>query len=265
MAQAPRSVESGLRRVAAVHDPSNSEPAAVVAELAATRAWLEGAVIGLNLCPFAKAVHAKGQIRWVLADESEPEALLHRLADECALLVRSDAELIDTTLIVAPHAPAAFAAFNRLLGVAEALMADMQLDGVLQLAAFHPQWRFAGSRADDLANASNRSPLPTLHLLREASVERGVDAVPDAHDIWGRNVQTLNGLGAAGWQALASGWNSTESRNLDEAIKPRRAARAQPGPPPAPASSARSARPTTATPPAAPAAAPASARRNRGR
>ncbi len=248
-----------LRRVALVNDLQEIEPPA----LAATRIWLERAVIGLNLCPFAKAVHGKRQIRWVLAEEAEPERLLERLAEECALLVRSDPEAIDTTLIVAPQAPAAFARFNRLLGVAEDLMAEMQLEGVLQLAAFHPQWRFAGSRAGDVANASNRAPFPTFHLLREASVERAVAAVPDAHDIWGRNVKTLQALGPDGWQALSLAW--TGEGPTDDALTPERAARGRSGRPTAPPSSAQSRPPASARPAAGPAAAPTAGRRSRGR
>jgi hypothetical protein len=224
--------------------------------LEATRRWLEAAVIGLNLCPFAKAVHGKGQIRWVLALEAEPAALLERLAEEAVRLARSAPDAIDTTLIVAPNAPAAFAPFHRLVGLGEALLDPLGLAGVLQLAAFHPRWRFAGSRAADIANATNRAPHPTLHLLREASVSRATAAVPDAEAIWGRNVATLEALGPDGWKRLAREWTE---------VSPFRAGSAAPAPPPAPTSSARSHRPASARPKAAPTKARASGRRNPGR
>lgn len=230
----------------------------------ATRRWLDAAVIGLNLCPFAKAVHAKGQIRWALADESEPQALLERLAEEALRLVRSEPEAVDTTLIVAPNAPAAFGGargFQRIVEAGEALLESLGLEGVLQLAAFHPHWRFAGVRADDIANASNRAPFPTLHLLREASVSRATAAYPDAEAVWGRNVQTLRSLGAEGWQALAANWGAP----AQTAVKRRRPTTAETAPRPAATSSTRSGRPASARPPASTAKAPAAARRSRGR
>ncbi|MFM7505508.1 MAG: DUF1415 domain-containing protein [Rubrivivax sp.] len=170
--------------------------------LEATRRWLERAVIGLNLCPFAKAVHAKGLIRWVESPAATPAALLEQLVDELRALADADADLVDTTLIVAPHALPRFDDFNRFLGLADHALAHLGLQGTLQVAAFHPQWVFDGTAADDIANHSNRAPHPTLHLLREASVARAVAAYPDAEAIYGRNIATLRRLGPAGWRAL---------------------------------------------------------------
>ena len=167
-----------------------------------TTAWLEKAVIGLNLCPFAKAVHSKGQIRWVLADATEPLALLGLLVQELQFLAATDPEAIATTLIVHPHALHDFLDFNDFLGVAEDALAELGLDGVLQIASFHPQFQFAGTDIDDITNATNRSPHPTLHLLREDSVERAVAAFPEAEAIFERNVETMERLGVEGWRAL---------------------------------------------------------------
>jgi hypothetical protein len=243
-------------------DPKTPAPDVRADPLDATQRWLEAAVIGLNLCPFAKAVQAKGQIRWVLAEAAGAEPLLEGLAEEALRLARSEPEAIDTTLIVARNAPAAFGGahgFLRIVEAGEGLLEALGLSGVLQLAAFHPRWRFAGVRADDIANASNRAPYPTLHLLREASVARAAAAVPDAEAIWGRNVQTLRALGPAGWQALAAGWTGADR------LTPGRPTTAEPGPPPGPTSSARSGRRGSARPPASPATAPAAGRRSRGR
>jgi hypothetical protein len=167
-----------------------------------TRAWLDHAVIGLNLCPFAKAVQVKGQVRYVHCDTTEPEILLARLLDEAALLVQADPEQVDTTLIVHPRVLNDFLDFNDFLGIAEDALADAGHEGVLQLASFHPQFQFAGTGPDDITNATNRSPYPTLHLLREASVDRAVAAFPDAEAIFETNMQTLEDLGADGWAAL---------------------------------------------------------------
>ena len=169
-----------------------------------TTTWLEKAVIGLNLCPFAKAVHSKGQIRWVLSDATEPTALLELLVHELQHLAAADPESVDTTLIVHPQVMQDFMDFNDFLGVAEAALAELNLDGVLQIASFHPQFQFAGTDIDDITNATNRSPYPTLHLLREDSVERAVVAFPEAEDIFQRNINTLQRLGPEGWTQLMS-------------------------------------------------------------
>ena len=168
----------------------------------ATRRWLERAVIGLNLCPFAKAVHARGQIRWVLSEATTPQALLETLGEELLLLRDTPAEDVDTTLLVHPRVLTDFLDYNDFLETADALVETLALDGVLQVASFHPDYQFAGSAADDVENFTNRSPYPTLHLLREDSVSRAVEAFPDPEVIVERNVETLRKLGADGWRDL---------------------------------------------------------------
>ncbi|TWI06014.1 hypothetical protein IP90_00276 [Luteimonas cucumeris] len=170
--------------------------------IAATQHWLQRAVIGLNLCPFAKAVVAKQQVRYVLSDATTPEQLLQQLGEELALLRDTPAEQIDTTLIVHPQVLADFLDYNDFLDLADGLVESMALDGVLQVASFHPQYQFAGSEPDDIANHTNRSPYPTLHLLREDSVARAVDAFPDPDAIIERNIDTLTRLGHDGWRRL---------------------------------------------------------------
>jgi len=167
-----------------------------------TRRWLEAAVIGLNLCPFAKAVSGKGQIRWVLSEARDPEALLADLVRELRFLASADTEAVETTLLVHPNVLGDFLDFNDFLDLADAALEELGLEGTLQVASFHPQYQFAGSECGDIANHTNRSPHPTLHLLREASIERAVASVPDAAGIYERNIETLRRLGHAGWQAL---------------------------------------------------------------
>ncbi len=167
-----------------------------------TQTWFEKAVIGLNLCPFAKAVHTKGQIRWVLCVATQPQDLLATLVQELQVLASASPEAIDTTVLVHPQVMQDFLDFNDFLDVADGALEELQLDGVLQIASFHPQFQFEGTAPDDMGNYSNRAPYPTLHLLREDSIERAVAAVPDAADIYQRNIDTLQALGPEGWSRL---------------------------------------------------------------
>jgi hypothetical protein len=167
-----------------------------------TRDWLVRAVIGLNLCPFAKAVHVKQQIRYAVTQADTPEALTDALRDELALLRDTDPEQIDTTLLIHPQVLGDFLDYNDFLDVADELVREMDLDGVIQVASFHPDYQFAGSDPDDIENHSNRSPYPTLHLLRESSIDRAVEAFPDAADIYENNMETLRRLGQEGWRKL---------------------------------------------------------------
>lgn len=167
-----------------------------------TRRWLERAVVGLNLCPFAKAVYVKQQVRLVLSDATTSEALLEELAEELLRLRDTPAEEIDTTLIVHPFVLEDFLDYNDFLDNADAAVEALDLQGVLQVASFHPHYQFAGAGPEDAGNYTNRSPWPTLHVLREDSVERAVAAFPDPDVIIERNLQTLEALGAEGWRKL---------------------------------------------------------------
>ena len=170
--------------------------------IADTRTWLEKAVIGLNLCPFAKAVHVKDQVRFQVSDARTEEALIEELARELETLAEATPEKIDTTLLIHPHVLQDFADYNQFLDLADALVESLQLDGILQVASFHPDYQFADTAADDITNFSNRSPYPTLHLLREESIDRAVEAFPEADAIYDTNIRTLRGLGLAGWRKL---------------------------------------------------------------
>ena len=170
--------------------------------LAQTRLWLERAVIGLNLCPFAKAVHAKQQIRFVLSDATTPEALLEQLAEELVYLRDVAPEEVDTTLIIHPDVLNDFLEYNDFLDNADAAVDTLDLEGVIQVASFHPYYQFAGTAFEEVENFTNRAPYPILHLLREDSVSRAVDAFPDADAIIDRNIETVTRLGAEGWHRL---------------------------------------------------------------
>ncbi len=170
--------------------------------VAATRRWLERAVIGLNLCPFAKAVYVKEQVRLVVSDATTPEALLEQLAEELLLLRDTPAEEIDTTLLIHPEVLTDFLDYNDFLDNADAAVEALDLQGILQVASFHPDYRFAGTADDDIGNFTNRSPFPTLHLLREASIDHAVEVFPDPDAIIERNLETLERLGLDGWRKL---------------------------------------------------------------
>jgi hypothetical protein len=170
--------------------------------LRVTRAWVEQAVIGLNLCPFAKAVQTKNLIRYVCCDARDNAALLQALRSELQRLADTPMDELETTLLVHPQVLGDFLDYNDFLDEADALLCEMGLDGLLQIASFHPHYQFAGSAADDIENATNRSPHPTLHLLREASIERAVAAFPEPEALYEANKRTLRALGARGWADL---------------------------------------------------------------
>ena len=172
------------------------------AVIAAMREWIEKAVIGLNLCPFAKAVYVKNQVRYVVSSARHLDGLLEDLDCELNFLAAADPDEIDTTLLIHPTLLPDFLDFNDFMQLADAAIEEHDLDGVIQIASFHPRFQFEGTAPDDLGNYTNRAPFPTLHLLREASIERAVAAFPEAETIYQRNIETLQKLGLEGWQAL---------------------------------------------------------------
>lgn len=172
------------------------------AVVAVTRHWLTEAVIGLNLCPFAKAVHVKGQIRYAVSDAVDMEGVLTDLETELQTLVAAEPDVVDTTLLIVPQALGNFLDYNDCLFFAERMLKQLRLEGVVQIASFHPFYQFEGSEPDDIENYTNRAPYPILHLLREDSIERAVQAFPDAEEIYERNQETLRRIGLAGWNAL---------------------------------------------------------------
>jgi hypothetical protein len=164
--------------------------------------WLERAVIGLNLCPFARAVHVRKQIRYVISDASEADQLVRAITEELHYLHACDPAETDTTLLIHPWVLTDFIEYNEFLDVAELILDGMGLEGEIQIASFHPDYQFANTQRNDITNFTNRSPYPILHLLRESSIEKAVMAVPDTDAIYKRNIATLKQIGHEGWLNL---------------------------------------------------------------
>jgi hypothetical protein len=170
--------------------------------IGATRRWLERSVIGLGLCPFAATVYKSGRVRYSVSDHRSAAGLLDELRSELVFLNEQDANACETTLLIHPWVLTDFIEFNAFLALCEALIVDLGLEGKLQIASFHPQYRFAGTQSGDIGNYTNRAPYPTLHVLREASIERALATVPDPDEIYRRNIRTLSALGHEGWRKL---------------------------------------------------------------
>jgi uncharacterized protein len=170
--------------------------------ISATRRWLEKSVIGLNLCPFAEIPYRGDRVRFTVSERRSAAGLLEDLRSELQALAAADPKHMETTLLIHPWVLADFIEYNDFLEVCDATVAELSLDGELQVASFHPQYQFAETQSDDIENYTNRSPYPMLHLLREASVERAVAAAGDTEEIYRRNIRTLRALGHDGWQRL---------------------------------------------------------------
>jgi uncharacterized protein len=177
---------------------SGNHPAIV----SAVESWLDKAVIGLNLCPFARAVQVRQQIRYTVTEATEPAQLVEALTRELSYLHACDPQATDTTLLIHPWVLEDFSDYNEFLDVADVILDGMGLDGDIQIASFHPDYQFSGTHRDDVSNYTNRSPYPILQLLREDSISRAVASVPDTDIIYKRNIATLKKLGKEGWLEL---------------------------------------------------------------
>lgn len=180
----------------------DNEPLSEQHVIEQTKLWLERAVIGLRLCPFARAVYINNGIRYVVSTATSSDELAGILSDELTHLAHTDPAECETTLLIHPQALLDFDEYNQFLDFADAIISETALDGVLQIASFHPRYQFDGTGPEDIENYSNRSPFPMLHLLREASISRAIEEYPDIDEVGARNQETLNALGHAGWQKL---------------------------------------------------------------
>ena len=178
--------------------PAETEDAII----ARVQHWIEKAVIGLNLCPFAKSVYVKKQIRYVVSHAQDNDALLSELKTELYTLHSSESAQIDTTILIHPHVLNDFLEYNNFLELADTAIEELDLQDDIQIASFHPHYQFADAHADDIENYTNRSPYPILHLLREASIDRAVAAFPEAEAIFEQNLSTMRTLGIQGWEKL---------------------------------------------------------------
>ncbi|GAA4404948.1 hypothetical protein GCM10011450_02170 [Advenella faeciporci] len=181
------------------------QPSEETVILEKTKKWVEKAVIGLNLCPFAKSVYVKNQVRFVVTGAETVKELHQVLAEECENLIETDPEVLDTCLLVVPHVFEDFYDFNDFLDIAELTLEELELVGELQIASFHPDYQFADTEADDISNYTNRSPYPILHLIRESSLDKATQQYPDASAIFDSNIEKVTQLGPDGWKKLLEG------------------------------------------------------------
>ena len=172
--------------------------------IAVTTAWIENVVIGLNLCPFAKSIHVKQQLRYSVSFANNGEALLEEFKRELKKLVATRPDHIESTLLIHPNVLDDFQDYLHFLLLCDATLEELELDGIVQVASFHPNYQFAGTAPDDVTNYSNRSPFPTLHLLRESSVTRAVESLPDAAAIYESNIVTLKRIGESRMKAITA-------------------------------------------------------------
>ncbi len=156
----------------------------------------------MNLCPFAESVYRSHRVRLRVSEQRSAAGLLEEFRSELIDLNAIDPLKCETSLLIHPWVLADFIQYNDFLEVCESAIAELGLEGVLQVASFHPQYQFAGTQSEDIENNTNRSPYPMLHVLREASIERAIATVPDTDEIYRRNIRTLRELGHLGWQRL---------------------------------------------------------------
>ncbi len=166
-----------------------------------TREWVSTVVIGDNFCPFAKKEMVNNSIRYVVCTQTL-EDMLVTLISECKHLDNTPST--ETTLLIYPEGFSEFQVFLELVAIADNLMADQGYEGVYQLASFHPDYCFADSSTDDPANYTNRSPYPTLHLIREESIERALQDIQNPEKIPERNVRYAREKGLSAMQAKLS-------------------------------------------------------------
>lgn len=178
-----------------------------------TKAWLEHVVIGLNLCPFAKAVQVKNQIDFRVSRAHDTDALLTDLLAALQSLQDSDPKQTDTILLIHPWVLQDFFDYNDFLALADTVLARLGLAGIMQIASFHPHYVFADTDESDITNCTNRSPFPMLHLLRESSLDAAIAALPDSDKIVERNLASLRAIGLDGWLDLQARMHASLARD----------------------------------------------------
>jgi len=176
-----------------------------------TQRWLERIVIDLNLCPFAKRDYLQNRVRIIESPALNEELLLQDLMVELALLNRQDD--IETTLLIAPHVLQKFDDYNQFLVFVDTLLIEMKLEGVFQIASFHPHYQFADTAIDDVENYTNRAPYPLLHILREDSLDKAIDQHTNTKIIPEDNIELMRSLGSAHMQKLLDSCRSSSGHS----------------------------------------------------
>ncbi len=171
-------------------------------EIEATRHWVEKIVVGLNLCPFARLPFTTGRIRYVMYEGADVVQLARLMVEEARYLQRIPALEVETTLLILSNALPDFRDYLDFLEEAEWLIRENGLEGIIQVASFHPHYQFAGTSPEAPENYTNRSPFPMLHLLREESVERALERYIDPEKIPERNIKKMQELGVEGVKKL---------------------------------------------------------------
>lgn len=161
--------------------------------IARVRRWVKEIVIGWNLCPFAKREFVSERIQFQVSQATDQESLLLDLATEIERLDRE--QKVETTLLIHPRVLSDFADYNDFLALADELLAELEREGVYQIASFHPDYQFHGTEPGDPENYTNRSPYPLLHLLREESMSLAVEKYPDVSEIPENNIELMNSYG----------------------------------------------------------------------
>ena len=160
-----------------------------------TKQWVEQIVVGLNLCPFAKVPFNKNLIRYVLFEGTDMESLIHLVISELETLTKTSSTEIETTLLVTPNVLQEFEEYLDLFHLLNDVLEKLNLEGILQIASFHPNYLFEGSNLYDVENFTNRSPYPMFHLIRENSIEKAVESYKNPEEIPEKNMETMRYLG----------------------------------------------------------------------
>ncbi|MEO7524168.1 MAG: DUF1415 domain-containing protein [Ferruginibacter sp.] len=158
-----------------------------------TKNWINTVVVGCGFCPFAAKEMKRGSVHYVVLQNATKSSALEAVVRSMQLL--DTKENIETSLLIIPEGFSSFNAYLELTDMAETLLAKEKYEGIYQVASFHPQYLFAGSKADDAANYTNRSPYPMLHFLREESVSKAIDSYPNINEVPYRNIRFANEKG----------------------------------------------------------------------
>ena len=156
-----------------------------------TKNWINDFVIHYNLCPFAKKPFVQNTIRYALYEGVDWEELGLLFQREATFLKNTSNSSTETTIIIVPNALNDFNDYLDFLAFANRLIFALRLEGVLQIASFHPDYQFDGTTKEEVTNKTNQAPFPLIHLLRESSVEEALAHYDEPESIPERNMETM--------------------------------------------------------------------------